>query len=53
MNDNRTTIRMNAKKNLANLRTSKLKIRMDITTLDMIIAFLYSQYQLMVHPQTR
>lgn len=41
MNDNRTTIRMNAKKSLANLRTSKLKIRMDITTLDMVIAFLY------------
>lgn len=41
MNDNRTIIRTNAKKNLANLRTSKLKIRIDITTLDMIIAFLY------------
>lgn len=41
MNDNRQSIRMNAKKNLANLRTSKLKIRMDLTTLDMVIAFLY------------
>lgn len=41
MNDNRSTIRTNAKRNLANIRTSKLKIRMDITTLDMIVAFLY------------
>lgn len=41
MNDNRQAIRVNAKKNLANLRVSKLKIRMDLTTLDMVIAFLY------------
>ena len=41
MNDNRAIIRTNAKRNLANIRTSKLKIRMDLTTLDMIIAFIY------------
>lgn len=41
MNDNRTVIRNNAKKNLMQLKMSKLKIRMDITTLDMIIGFLY------------
>lgn len=43
MNDNRTAIRNNARKNLVNIRTSKLKIRMDITTLDMVVAFLYKQ----------
>ena len=41
MNDNRAIIRTNAKRNLANIRTSKLKIQMDLTTLDMIIAFIY------------
>ena len=41
MTDNQTAIKINARKSLANLRTSKLKIRMDLTTLDMVIAFLY------------
>lgn len=36
-------IHAEAKKSLNEIRMSKLKIRMDITTLDMIIAFLYKE----------